>query len=117
MTTAIINAMLLSLGATVILELIFALIWGVRGKKNIAINVLVNTLTNPIVTCTYYGLRYGAGWAGGMLAAAVIVLEISAVLAEGYIYRSCTDIKKPLLFSLCANCFSYFAGLLFDLIF
>lgn len=106
--------MLISLGATVVLEFIFALIMGVRRKSDLAINVLVNTLTNPAVTCTYYFLRYSAGLSGGLLTAAVIILEVSAVIVEGLIYRSCTDIKKPMRFSLGANCFSYFAGLILN---
>lgn len=111
MTLQIIGAMGLSLFLTIVLELAFALAVGIRGKALI-VNILVNILTNPLVTSIYYFCKYGLALPSGIMTAITAVLEISAVLAEWRIYKACTDIKRPLLFSLAANCFSYFMGLL-----
>ena len=37
--------------------------------------------------------------------------SLSAVFIEGVIYRAGTDFRRPMLFSLSANAFSYLIGL------
>ncbi|MGN0667436.1 MAG: hypothetical protein ACI4KF_13045 [Huintestinicola sp.] len=112
MTAAVLLAMGSSLLLTLILELLFACIYGVRGKHDLVICVLANTLTNPVVTCTYYYMQYSVGMSGEMLILATVILEISAVTAEWLVYRNNTEIKRPLLFSMAANAFSYSAGVI-----
>ncbi len=116
MTEIIIGSMLASLLLTIILELAFALIWGVRQKRDLIVNVLCNTLTNPVVSCIYYYCYFVLGLSGAGRVVALILLEISAVLTEWLIYKKKTDINRPMLFSLGANGFSYFTGLLISLI-
>lgn len=111
MTGEIIKAMALSLALTVVLELSFALICGIRRRKNLLLCVLVNILTNPIVTCTYYYFKYSLHAQPPFMTALTAVLEISAVLAEWLVYKYVSDIKNPFAFSLGINCFSYFSGL------
>ncbi|MGN1089541.1 MAG: hypothetical protein ACI4Q6_03995 [Huintestinicola sp.] len=106
--------MLVSLGETIVLELIFALICGIKTKKELWVNILCNTLTNPVVTFVYYLLSYGSGLSVHLLTVFLIFLEISAVIAEGCVYKKLTHINRPFLFSLGANLFSYFTGLMIN---
>lgn len=110
MTVKIIAAMGISLGLTILLELLFALLAGVRGN-GLKVNVLCNILTNPLVTSIYYFCKYGLMLNVGAMTIITAALEIAAVITEWRVYKACTDIKKPLLFSIGANCFSYFTGL------
>lgn len=117
MTLSILYAMVCSLELTVVFEILFAFAAGAfdsntRTGKSLFINLLANVLTNPMVCSLYYLAKYGFGLSGAHIWAVTAVLEISAVLAEWRVYKACTDIKRPFLFSLCANCFSYFTGLL-----
>ena len=97
-----------SLALTLILEGVFALIWGVKGRRDWLLLLGANVVTNPIVAVLYcLGLNR---WP------AVAALELAAVAAEGLAYRRWgRDIRPAFLFSLCANCFSFFIGLLLNL--
>ena len=53
-------SMAAALGLTLVLELTFALIWGLR-KKELLLVVLMNILTNPAVNLLYL-LAYQVGW-------------------------------------------------------
>lgn len=98
-----------SLLLTLVLEGIFGLIWGVRGRRDWLLLLLVNVVTNPIVVTLYYCAR--GGWV------VTVVLEVAAVLAEWLAYRRWGRTTRPaFLFALCANCFSYFSGLLINMI-
>ena len=110
MTAKIIAAMGISLVLTILFELLFALLMGVRGN-GLRVNILCNILTNPLVTSIYYFCKYGLMLHGAVMIIITAALEISAVITEWRVYKACTDIKKPLLFSIGANCFSYFIGL------
>ena len=116
MTGVIIKAMGTSLVLTIVFELAFALICGIRRRKNLLLCVLVNVLTNPIVTCTYYYFKYYLHALPPFMTALTAVLEISAVLAEWLVYKYVSDIKNPFAFSLGINCFSYFTGLAINMI-
>ncbi len=97
-----------SLSLTLILELVFALTFKVR-NQSLLIVIFANILTNPAVVMLHLLLcRYCAF----PEVPVVLVSEISAIILEWLIYSHCTDIKKPFLFSLAANAFSYSCGLL-----
>lgn len=99
------RSLLLTLG----LEGVFGLIWGIRGRRDWLLLLLVNVVTNPIVVTLYYCVR--GGWV------VTVVLEVAAVLTEWLAYRKWGRTTHPaFLFALCANCFSYFSGLLINLI-
>ncbi len=109
------NWLLASLGVsralTLAFELAFALLWGLRGR-DLILCVLVNVLTNPpVVLCALLWRTYGPG--PGWLP--VPFLEAGAVLVEGFFYRRNGErVRRPFLFSLCVNAFSYALGLVFN---
>ncbi len=107
------KGLLAALALTLALELGYALVWGVRGRRALALVALVNCLTNPPVNLLYtYGVTLGGlpDWP------VTAVLECAAVLAEWLVYRRAEDApRRPFLFSLCANAFSYCAGCLIQL--
>lgn len=102
----LIEHLALSLGATLALELMFALLWGVK-KEDLSLVALVNVLTNPVVVLLHW---LCALWAPALLAAATACLEAGAMAAEGWILYRRSDIARPWLFALCVNLFSYLTG-------
>ena len=98
-----------SLGLTLLFESIFALCWGLRGKREFLIVFLVNVLTNPVVVCLYCSFP--------LARKLVLLLELAAVLAEWLCYRACSEkLTRPFLFALCANAFSYGLGCVINLL-
>ena len=103
------QALAISLGITLILELAFALFWGIRDHHDLWLAVLVNVLTNPIVVFVYYYVRIrrfplNYGWV-------MIGMEAFAVVTEALLYkRFSRTVQRPWLFSLSANAFSYAVG-------
>lgn len=101
--------LLLSLALTLVLEGVYGLIWRLKERRDWLLLLLVNVVTNPIVVTLYYCVS--SHWAF------VAALEAAVVLAEWLAYRKWgRDTRPALLFSLCANCFSFFAGLLLNYI-
>lgn len=99
------RAMAISLALTLLLEGLIALVWGVKGRRDWLLLLGANCLTNPMVWIVHWGA--GGGWV------VTAALELCAVGAEWLIYRQWgRTIRPALLFSLCANGFSYCAGLL-----
>lgn len=97
----------LSLALTLILEGAIALIWGLR-RRDLLLFVLANVLTNPMAVLLH------ALFPGRAVTAA---LEAGAVLVEGALYhRLGSGVRRPWLFSLCANVFSFCVGLAVDLV-
>ena len=75
---SILTSLLIALGLTLVLELLFALVWGVR-RDGLLLVVLMNVMTNPAVNVLHYIAVYLLGWpAFGV----VPVLELTAVAAE-----------------------------------
>lgn len=101
-------SMAAALGLTLVLELAFALIWGLR-KKELLLVVLMNILTNPAVNLLYL-LAYQVGWNSVWL---ILLLETAAVVTEGFCCRDV--IRRPWLFALLVNLFSYGTGELLKL--
>ena len=102
--------LLLSLGLTLALEVPFAYLWGLRGRHDLTLCVLVNVLTNPAVVAAYW---YLACRTGAPRLALQLPLEAAAVAVEAACYAGCgRNIRRPVLLSLCANAWSYGAGLL-----
>ena len=105
----------ISLALTLVLEEGFALAWGLRGRRELALVALVNCLTNPPVVLLYHTAVWLAGWNPMVVAA---VLESVAVLVEWRCYKAYSEqIKKPFVFALLVNLFSYGAGCIINLIF
>lgn len=100
-------ALALSLGLTLLFELPVAYLWGLRGR-DLGTAALAQMLTNPAVVLLH-ALALSAALPGAAVTAA---LEGGAVLAEWRVYARCTEAKRPLALSLCANVFSCSLGLL-----
>lgn len=107
MLNLLLPALGISLLLTLLLESIFGLIWGVKGKGDWLLLLLVNVVTNPIVVTLHYCVSSFWGF--------TLVLELAAVTAEWLAYRKWGKTTHPaFLFALCANVFSYFSGLLIN---
>jgi len=107
---ALLTALAISLALTVLFEVGFFFIVGKRNRKDLLLVVLVNTLTNPIVVLLYWIMSYNTNWNTTLV---IAPLEVFAVLTEGFIYgRYAKSIKRPFLFSLGANTFSFTLGLI-----
>ena len=108
---SILPSLLTALGLTLALELLFALVWGVR-RDGLLLVVLMNVMTNPAVNVLHYIAVYLLGWpAFGV----VPVLELTAVAAEGLCCRGM--IRRPWLFALLINAWSYSIGVLIQFLF
>ena len=105
---------LLSLGLTVLAEEIISLAWGLRGGWELGLVALVNCLTNPPAVL-FYGTAVSLWrWPSWPVTA---VLELGVVLVEWRCYRAFSKkMRKPFLFSLAANGFSYGLGRLLPLL-
>ena len=103
------QALVISLALTLILELSFSMLWGIRDRRDLRLAALVNVLTNPIVVFVYYYVRIRRlplhyGWV-------TIAMEAFAVVTEALLYKKyARTLSRPWLFSLSANAFSYAAG-------
>ncbi len=100
----------LSLFLTLLIELLAALIFGLRSPKDFLLVALVNLLTNPPLVLIL-DLVFLTGPVPWYLIAA---LELAAVLTEGLLYRKRLNYTRihPLLLSLLLNGISYIGGLL-----
>ena len=102
-----------SLVLTLVLEEGFALAWGLRGRRELALVALVNCLTNPPVVLLYNTAVWLLGWNPLLVTAA---LESAAVLVEWWCYRTYSEqVKRPFVFALLINLFSYSAGCIVNL--
>ena len=103
------KGMAISLIETLILELCFALFWGVRGRMDLRWVVWVNVLTNPIVVFTYYMVRIRHVPVN--IGVVTLILEAFAVVTEALIYqKKAQTVGRAWLFSLSVNSFSYAVG-------
>lgn len=91
---------------TLTFELLFALVWGVR-KDRLLLVVLMNIMTNPAVNLLHYLAVYLLGWPAFWV---IPVLELAAVIAEGFCCKGV--IRRPWLFAVLINAFSYSMGAL-----
>lgn len=106
-------SLLVSLGMTLALELAFAGVAGKRGKDLLLVG-LVNVITNPIVVLCYVLVTNYTALSPVLLKAA---LEIAAVLTEAVYYKKHGgSFRRPIMFSLGANGFSFAVGEIIGLI-
>ncbi|HOB26496.1 MAG TPA: hypothetical protein PKG93_05065 [Bacilli bacterium] len=105
--------MLLSLTCTIIIELLFALLIGIRDKKDLINVLLVNIITNPIVTSLSFTIDI---YYRNYYLISIIILELLAWLTESLIYRKYLNYKKinPFIISLILNAASYFIGIIIN---
>ena len=114
MTAPLLASLGISLALTLALEPAFFLLAGKRGGKDMMLVVMVNVLTNPAVVLIYWMMAAYTDWYAVFI---VLPLEASAVLVEGHYYKKYGKaFKRPYIFSLAANAFSYGAGALLQLL-
>lgn len=103
-----------SLLLTLVFEEGFALLWGLRGRRELGLVALMNCLTNPPVVLLYHTAAGLWRWNAAMV---TVVLEGLAVLVEWRCCRAFSEqIKRPFLFALLINLFSYGAGCVINLL-
>ena len=102
--------MVFCLTMTILLEGFFAILLGVRKKKDIINIVLVNIMTNPLLVSV--SLTINALYGLNARHISMIVLELMAFLVESIIYKNVLSFKKinPFLLSLILNLFSFLIG-------
>lgn len=107
--TAMILRMLRPLLVTLILEMVAAILWGVRVKRNLLVVALVNCITNPGLNLLL--LVGGIYFPYSVIRFLLLGMELLIVLSEGFLFRSFLEnVKHPFLFSFCLNCVSFFLG-------
>ena len=102
--------------ATILIEMVVAIIIGIRNKKDILNIILVNIVTNPLVSSisVYFYYKYGIIYRNISL----ILLEIFTVVFEGFIFSKYIDNKKikGFVLSIILNTCSYFIGEVINII-
>ena len=107
------KVMLICLAMTIVIECSIAFILGYR-KKDLLNVLLVNILTNPIVSTlpVYFNYYHGLRARNTCL----YILEVLVLIVEGFIYVKVLKRRKinGFLLSLILNASSYFLGLLLN---
>lgn len=107
------KVMLICLVMTIVIECGIAIILGYR-KKDLLNVLLVNLLTNPIVSTLPVYFNYYHGLKARNIC--LYILEVLVLIVEGFIYVKVLKRKKinGFLLSLILNASSYFLGLLLN---
>lgn len=102
----------IALFCTIIIELIFGLMLGIREKDDLLTILLVNILTNPLLV----SITYLIGLYCGMQKIVTYILEVLVIIIEGFIYKKLLYYKKrnPFIISLILNIMSYSIGLVIN---
>jgi len=110
----VLKILVISLLMTLILEEIFAILWGLRGKRELILVALVNVLTNPPVVLLYRTATGFWHWNANLV---TLILEAAAVIVEWWCYRLFSEqVRKPFEFALLINLFSFIIGRIINLI-
>lgn len=108
MNLSLFIALGISLASTLALEVGFFLIVGKRNKRDLLLVIMVNVLTNPAVVLLYWLAYLYTDWNATIVK---IPLELAAILVEGIYYKKYGEsFKRPFIFSLAANAFSFTIG-------
>ena len=106
--------MAISLALTLVLEVLLALLLGVRERKDLLLLCMVNLLTNPVVVFLYQVIEIYTYWNSLLV---IIPLEVFAIITEGFYFKKYgLKIKEPYLFAVLINVFSYGIGKLITLL-
>lgn len=106
--------MLICLISTILIETLISFILRVKTKKDYLNIIAVNILTNPLVVSVSVLIQVMFGLKIKQIS--LIILEILAVITEGFIYHKYLDYKKinGFILSLILNISSYTIGLLIN---
>ena len=102
----------ISLLLTLLIEGLVAFLWGIRGKKEFLLVLLVNVLTNPMAVLVYWLYQI---YVGEQLLPVQIIIELAVVVVEAYVYRSFSvddrfQIPRPIPLAIVANVCSWGIG-------
>lgn len=103
-----------SLGATLVIEILLALIFGVRNKKGLLIVFLVNTLTNPaaVLICWLADLYFFYGFEFLVeIAVEIAVVVVEAKIYMMFVYNEEFKIRYPVRMAVVCNLVSWFTGI------
>ena len=101
--------MLTALVLTVVIEAVFAFLYGVRTKYGQLIVLLANVITNPLLNAILTVVSFYLSPA--LYYYFLVPLEIIVVLAEGRIYKEILQPEmNPYFFSFLLNVCSYVIG-------
>ena len=103
----------ISLLLTLVLECLFAFLWGLRGKKAFLLVTLVNIVTNPAAVLTYwlYSMYYGKALLVVQVGIEILVVTVEALIYRSFAKKESFGLKRPILFAMLANVFSW--GIIF----
>lgn len=103
------EALAVSLGLTLLVELPLACALGVRTRRGLVFVLLANVATNPAVVLLYSLACFRAP---GARFAVLALLETAAFGFEGFVYSRCLSEKtrNPYVLSLLLNAASFAAG-------
>ncbi len=105
----------ISLLLTIIVELLFFILIGIRDKKNLLLACLINMITNPPVVLCYYLI---SSYTDLNMYYITIILELGAILTESYYYRTYgSKLKHPYSLAISTNIVSYSIGVIMNYIF
>ena len=108
----LIKTLIYCLTLTILLETLFAVFVGIRGRKNLLTVILVQVVTNP---CAVLGMLWFMSHVHWYHALYELPIEALVVLTEWLIHRKfLKDIKRPFAFSLAANYFSFSFGIVLN---
>lgn len=101
-----------SLLMTLLVEGLVAFVWGLRGRKQFLLVLLVNVLTNPMAVLLYW--LYQVYFAQHSLLLQILI-ELAVVIVEACIYKSFAEderfqIRRPVLLAIVANALSWGIG-------
>ena len=102
----------MSLLLTLVVEGLIAFLWGLRGKQNFLLVLLVNVLTNPVAVLVYWIYQI---YVGNHSMPIQIIIELVVVILEACVYRSFAaddrfQIPRPISLAIVANVLSWGIG-------
>ncbi|MGI5978668.1 MAG: hypothetical protein ACOX66_04110 [Oscillospiraceae bacterium] len=106
---SLLEALAVSLGLTLLVELLLAFSLGVWTRRDLLFVLLVNVATNPPVVYLYALVCFRAP---ALRFAVLALLEAAAFALEGFIYSRCLTscTRNPFFLSLLLNAASFAAG-------
>lgn len=103
-----VGGMAISLGLTIVIEIIFALVFRVTNRKDLLLICLVNFITNPSLV---FLLNYLVGRAYLDRELTLFILEMAVFAVEALLLKLYSKkIRRPVLFAAGANLSSYLIG-------
>ncbi len=105
----ILYTILICFALTVIIEAVFAFVFGVRSGYGQLVVLLTNAITNPVLNCVLTVVSFYLP--RSFYYVFLIPLEVLIVIIEGFIYKKLLTVKlNPFILSLLLNLCSFFLG-------